>query len=288
MLNNFFKLNEPYSVFESYEELTNHFSHADDLKNVLYKPDLLPPVGGVGFRDKRFVNVSFSKKKIQRATFTRCKFVDCLFIGTTFEDCEFHDCTFENCNPYKCAFVRTYIDPAAFRNMLNRHQHSNIGVNLFSRLRLNCAEMHQRDFEASADFEFRKWKRYQLVYDYRQKHVSGATFARRWVPDFAFYVFAGYGYRGMFFGGWTILLLVLLVSLNHFFAGDFAINVAQSPDASNSYIYSFYHTVATFTTLGSNAVALTLRAVCLLAIEACLGVVWLSVLTSIVVKRVVR
>ena len=203
MLTNFFKLNEPFSVLSSYGDVVDHFRRADDLKNVLYEPDFFSPTGGGGFKDKRFVNVSFSKTIIQQVTFTRCTFIDCLFIGTLFEKCEFHDCTFKQCNPYKCSFSETYIDPAAFKGMLDSKQHSNIGVALFSRLRLNSAEMHQADFEATADFEFRKWKRYQMEYDRRQKHISSWTFIRRWVPDITYYAFAGYGYSGTFFAGWT-------------------------------------------------------------------------------------
>jgi len=288
MLQDFFKLNAPYDRFETADQLIDHFRRSDDLRNIWYVPDELSPDRPQNtFRDKHFTNVSFTKTVIRRVTFTRCTFTDCLFIGTAFQNCEFHDCIFIDCNPYKCSFTRTYLDPASFARMLSRKTHSNIGVYLFSQLLFNSAEMHQHDFEATADYHFRRWRRFQLVYDYRRKKMSAFQFVKRWVPDMMYFAFAGYGYRGSFFACWTLALFVILVAINHRFVTDFSVN-GMSHEQSNSLIYSLYQTITNLTALGSNAIPATYRGMVLLALESLVGVVWLATLASIIVRKVVR
>src|SRR5580704_12233294 len=67
------------------------------------------------FRGIRFSECSFARAKFVEVTFRRCKFKKVDLTRALFRDCHFSDCIFENCDPYNCSFLRTVVDPAAFK-----------------------------------------------------------------------------------------------------------------------------------------------------------------------------
>ena len=67
------------------------------------------------FRGIRFSECSFARANFVEVTFRRCKFKKVDLTRALFRDCHFSDCIFENCDPYNCSFLRTVVDPAAFK-----------------------------------------------------------------------------------------------------------------------------------------------------------------------------
>ena len=118
MLRDFFRLNEPFSRFES-EEFSQHLRTSKHICNVYYAPDTLQDRK---IKSVTFENVSFSKTQLLRLTFNECIFVDCLFIGTQFNSVEFHDCEFRNCNFFKSVFRNVYAKPQQFRKAITDSQ----------------------------------------------------------------------------------------------------------------------------------------------------------------------
>jgi hypothetical protein len=179
MLNDFFKLNGEPERYDTIEALLHHFKTANDIRDVLYIPDVWPS-------DLRrmtgttFSNVSLSKKTISEVTFTGCTFEDCLFIGTNFVGVEFHRCKFVNCNFYKSSFDDCYLDPDTVHfDKKYRKSAANVGVALYHALIENASKRRQSDFEMNADMQFRRWKRWQLVFDEKAKKIGRAERYRR-------------------------------------------------------------------------------------------------------------
>lgn len=290
MSSDFFKLKGEFTRISTQDELATHMDRSDHLKDVLYEPPLLAPDRPKNIMsNKTFVNVSFSKTTIRGVNFRRCDFQNCLFIGTVFDHCEFHGCTFVDCNPYKARFTKTYINPAVFSKMLDPKSHSNIGIILFQQLLANSAENRQSGFAQSAEYYFRKWKRYQLEYEYRKKQISRGYFYRRWIPDRLYDLFAGYGLRTTPFLVWTVLLFSLILLVNHFLWPRFAMHGYSPGSTRSNWIVTFYYTVITISTLGYGDITPSSNfGMALAGIEALLGIVWLSILASIIIKKVVR
>lgn len=290
MLENFFSLNGKPGRIESLNELTDHLRRSDHLKDVIYAPDELSlerPRNRL--KNKSFENVSFSKTMIKEAVFLDCTFRDCLFIGTEFESCEFHGCTFAGCNPYKASFSKTYINPTLFARVLDPKEHSNIGVILFQRLMVNFIEAKQHQFAKMAEYYFKKWKRFQLCYDFRNKKVSAAVFLKKWVPDKLYDSFAGYGLRTTPFLVWTLVLFALIILTNHTLWDHFGMRGDLDQIGKPNLIVTFYYTVITLSTLGYGDITPgTSLGMALAGVEALLGIIWLAILASIIIKRMVR
>lgn len=290
MLKDFFKLNGTTGTFKTQDELLTHLKRSNNLKNTIYKPAVLDHIEPANkLRNNSFTNVSFSKTTFRSLIFRNCQFEDCLFIGVIFEDCEFHDCSFIGCNPYKAKFVRTYIDPAVFKSMLDPSSHSNIGVTLFQNLAVNSHERRQMEFANTAEYYFRVWKRYQLAYEYKEKQISWKTYLRKLIPDYSYFLFAGYGLRSLHFIIWTCLLFMLMTIINHKLWKSFAMKGQYGDYNEPEIVVSFYYTVVTLTTLGFGDITPTSSFGMLSAgIESLIGIIWLAVLASIIIKRIVR
>jgi hypothetical protein len=234
MLKDFFHLNEGFKVLTSESELLELLNHADSIKDILFKPDLLaPPRPHNKIQDKTFTNVSLSKKVIQGVEFKRCVFIDCLFIGTKFESCEFHYCTFEGCNPYKASFSKTYINPEVFAKILDPKRHSNIGVWLFQQLMQNSAECQQPEYTQTAQYHFKKWLRYQMSYEYSQgrtrpsKTLGTCQYLRNWLPSFLYDHLAGYGIRLLPFVRLTLVMILAVTAINYLYWDTFGMNTPR-------------------------------------------------------------
>ncbi len=290
MLSNFFSLNPGFKVIKAENELLDLLRHADAIRDILYEPELLaPPRPKNKLKGKKFTNVSFTKTELRGIVFTRCSFTDCLFIGTKFVSCEFHDCRFEHCNPYKASFLDTYINPEVFVGTLDPKKHSNIGVWLFQQLMENSVKRQEPEHAQSAQYFFRKWLRFQHTYEYSHGEMGFWPYVRKWLPSFLYDHCAGYGIRMAPFFRLTIVWLLVVTATNRFCWKQFGMSISDSPDGTKAWIMSFYYTVVTMTTLGYGDITPQSNAGMLAAsLEALLGLIWLSLLASIVIKKVWR
>ena len=220
MLTDFFNLNGECGHFDDHYQLISAFRHSNELLNVIFLPDTLTlqdlGVDGTLFTDKTFNNVSFSKTVISGITFRRCTFEGCLFIGTQFINCEFHECKFLGCNLYKIVFKETYIDPSIFQGMLNKKEHSNIGVHLFHQLYRNAMDTEQPKYARTAEFNMRKWERYDLDYKYPGWRKFHKSCFREWTVNVLSYILVGYGIRARFWLFWMMLVGVVSILANYF------------------------------------------------------------------------
>ncbi|HVF58539.1 MAG TPA: ion channel [Thermoanaerobaculia bacterium] len=284
----FFKLNEPWTEIASEEDVVQHFLISNDLRNVLYRPDRLAPRDPYRLRAKTFENVSFSKTRLESLVFRRCHFIDCLFIGTEFVACEFHACRFEGCNPHKATFERCYVDPECFARMLNAREHANIGVHLFNQLEQNARDQEQHEFVASAAYLYRKWKRYLLNWRRRQGELGVMQWALRWLPDKLYDALVGYGWRISRFLAWSGVLFVAVSMLNYMLWPMLQMHLAAPKDGP-TWLLAVYYTVVTLTTLGYGDITPGSRlGMALASGEAFLGLLWLSILASVIFRRVFR
>ena len=210
MLTDFFKLNGECDRFDNPGQLISAFRNSNEIRNVIFLSDTLT-IRDLGvqrtlFTDKTFNNVSLSKTVVSGITFRRCKFEDCLFITTQFIDCEFHDCIFRGCNPHKIQFKDTYINPSIFQRMLNKKNHSNIGIYLFQQLYKNAMDTQQPGYARTAEFNMRKWERYALDYKYPGWQKLHKSCFREWTTNVLAYILVGYGIRARFWLIWVMLL----------------------------------------------------------------------------------
>jgi Ion channel/Pentapeptide repeats (9 copies) len=289
MLHNFFALNAPFQVLKTPGDLQAQLPISDHLTNLLYEPADLTFVRPYNrITGKTFTNVSFAKTTIRRMEFRGCRFEDCLFIGTVFEDCEFHECSFASCNTHKIVFRNTYVDPEIFAGMLQPSQHANIGVHLFWQLFANASQTYQYAFAHAAEFHFKKWKRYELNFKRKGKKITRLQWLRQWLPDVLYQKFAGYGLRVRYVACWTPVILAIPVAFNWYVWCKLGIEGAKGPVSPNA-VDAFYFTIVTIGTLGyGDLVPTSTFGKIAISLEAVLGIVWLSVLASTVIKKVVR
>lgn len=288
MLENFFKLNEPWDEFIEDTEIVNHFNISNDLRNVLYRPDFFSPKKPYRLNKKTFKNVSFSKTVIEKVVFRECSFLDCLFIGATFRKCEFHDCTFEGCNPHKISFEDSYIDPNCFKKLLDPHNHTNIGLHLFNQLLQNARKQEQDTFINSAAYLYNKWSRYHLNWKHQKGHVGKLNWILKWTPNYLYDLVAGYGWKIQNFIVSSVVFLFLVSFANYLLWDHLGMVGIDSKNGTNL-IVSTYYTIVTLTTLGYGDIFPTTPTGMILAsVEAIIGLLWLGILVSIIFRRVFR
>jgi hypothetical protein len=291
VLNNFFKLNEPFQYVNSSATFFELLAASDLVQDVAYTPRVLTATRPYGeIKGKTFKNVSFKATTVRRLEFRACTFRDCLFLGTMFRDCEFHDCRFVGCNPYKARFSGTYINPLSFdENTLLPSTQSNIGVGLYQQLLANALQAHQSDFAGAAEFLFRRWKRHLLGYEHKRKKTLWASFALQWTRSKVYEVFAGYGLRPGRFALWSLAFLVAVISLNHLLWGSLSMTGNHQGLERRQPIVSAYYTIVTLTTVGyGDIVPGSLFGMAVACVEALVGIVWLSMLVGVVFRKVFR
>jgi hypothetical protein len=290
MLNDFFNLNPGFKVVKTEDELLDLLTCADAISDIEYAPDSLAPIRPKNkLKGKTFTNVSFSKTELRGITFTKCTFIDCLFIGTKFISCEFHGCRFEHCNPYKASFLDTYINPEVFVGILDRKKHSNIGVGLFQQLMENSFKRQEPEHAQTAQYHFRKWLRFQHTYEYFHGEIGFWPYIRKWLPSFLYDHLAGYGIRVAPFLWLTAGWLLMMTAFNRLYWEQFDMSISACPGGIKAWVMSFYYTVVTMTTLGYGDIVPRSNAGMVAAsAEALLGLLWLSLLASIVIKKVWR
>lgn len=287
MLADFFALDTPFEKFDE-QQLASHLKISNDLRCVLYQPEAWPEnIRRV--KSSNFTNVSLSKTNFSEVTFTDCKFEDCLFVGSQFRKVEFHRCWFVNCNFYKTIFEECYIDPGTIRfDKKYRETHSNIGVHVFQQLYENSSKSRQNEFEMKADIRFHKWKRWQSIYDRKKGRISNFQWFRGWVVNFIYEWLTGFGYKPMRFIIATIVFLFILSLFNMMVLRE-GLMVEGHPMAEMTLMDSISYTFSTLT--GRRFVTFlpySLPAKILGISEALVGIGWLGLFTSLLVKRFLK
>jgi Ion channel/Pentapeptide repeats (9 copies) len=287
MLNNFFKLDGTPVSHEEGTAMPN-MSPDDEVTNILFRGEKWGKPR-TAIKSVTFKNVSISNMELFQITFTNCTFEDCIFKGSFFHEVEFHKCKFVNCNMWKAKFEKCYLDPATiFLDSRYRVDASNVGVTMYQALLANYANERQDAFYAQADIEFRRWKRYQLSYEIRKKNVDVVPGHWRRFKNFIFDLLAGYGYKPFRFFIVTVIGFLAISAFNHCVIGnDLLINNERPPSAS--LINSIYYSFSVLTVLGfSTVVPDGTFAKLLTVFEALAAIGWLSIFTSILVKRLLR
>ena len=219
--------------YRTVPEFKSVLESSKKISNVTYRPAKLTFTQLDHQREytehKYFKNVSFSFTEIIGIDFKRCTFVDCEFVGTKFIDCEFHKCVFESCEHHKISFVNTYIDPQVFVDMYQQSDNTpaykvhaaNKGLWLFQQLLNNAVHTTQNGFARVAEFNKRKWERYQLTWEYTNDrihtNIPAFTFARKWLANISSWLSLGYGVRPKFLFIWALPIFILIFAINYLF-----------------------------------------------------------------------
>lgn len=307
MLRDFFRLNDNPGFRElDTEAFLNHFQNANSLKNARLKKG--DGIARKRFKDYQFENVDMSHCEFKQVTFTGCSFTDCLFIGTTFYDCEFHRANFLDCNTYKFNLEKTYISPASF--ILNAKyitEAPNVGVDLFQQLFTNASNAHQIEHASQADIMRRRWRRWQIEWEVRRaKGVQLATRVQT-ALDWFYDKTTTYGYGP---GRFALFSTVILCAISETtvrlwpFLGmtqngsslsatacpaGWALNVAPTSVETISFFDGLYNFLLLMTTLGiGERTPTTALGKGYVVLSALLGVVWFSVFTAILIRRIIR
>lgn len=272
--------------------LLEHFQVSDEVKNVFYEEGstFRPERPRNKLRNKRFINVWFKSATIQGLTFQDCVFEDCRLIGTIFKDCEFHDCEFKHCNTHKIQFESTYIDPSSFVDLPDKNKYPNIGVHLFQQLYRNSVEAHQPDFSNSAEYEFKKWKRYELLWKLRNREPHKWRNGKRWATNLFFFLVSGYGLKPLRVVSWLLLSLTGVITFNYNYWSWFDFHSGSGLSVGQATLpLAVYYSVVTLTTLGYGDIT-PQSSFGLLAtsIEVIFGLVGLALLASALIKKVLR
>lgn len=246
-------------------------------------------IQNVVFKDCLFLKESFSE-----LTISRCHFYRCRFIGCRFNDVEFHGCLLDNCLVQKPRFEKTYLDPDFVKFTLFDWgiNAANINTTLFQRLESNFKNFHQDDFACKAHIQFRRYRRWQHIYQIRTGSLRTKA-ASTWnvVADIAYDIILGYGY-GLF---QALLTTVLL-----FWCGLLWIDYkwAQIKLASNSTGFSLdqdsslqklYFLVVTATTTGYGDITPHgTQGMIFVIVVMAISVIWTATLTALIVKRLVK
>ena len=291
MLTNFFKLNGECDRFCKHDQLTSAFRNSNELRNVIFLPNTLTlddlGVPRTYFTGKTFNNVSFSKTVISGITFRRCTFEDCLFMATQFIDCEFHECKFLGCNPQKIVFKETYINPSIFQGMLKKKEHSNIGVHLFQQLYKNAMDTAQPKYARTAEFNMRKWERYDLDYKYPGLGKLNWSCFPEWMANVLAYILVGYGIRARFWLSWMIFVGLVSVFANYIWWDPLEVSGPTGQRVDRTFVDVLFYTASTLGSFGNWGPGSTVGKLVLM-IEAGLGLSILTLFLRWLVKLALR
>lgn len=300
MLKSFFKLDEPYDEFTALKDLEQHFDDltVSHLENVKFLPTDVAGAPSKLFKKKGFRNVSFSFTKFENVTFSDTKFEDCLFLYAVFLHCHFINCQFINCNMHKIQLDNCYLDPCSFKmDKVYKKTAANVGTWLFQQLFMNSKNTHQPQFSGESEILFKRWLRAQKKYEFWKKKLTGLRFIFNgiilffwWLKNILFDVIFGYGHRPIRFIGVSIIAMMIASALVHYYWPYLGLvyNNSEALD-QGSYLSSIYYTTVVTTTLGFGDITPTTvwgRVVAI--ILPILGVIWLSLLAAVIIKRIIR
>jgi hypothetical protein len=301
MLTNFNRLNEPNEVFEDQDRFVELLMVSKDLRNILYKPNILEPTDDehpkIKIWDTTFTNVSFSKTTLNKINFYNCKFEDCLFNGTELLNCEFHNCNFKNCITHKITISKCYIDPENFASCLNSSDKANIGVHLFQQLINNSIDTGQSDHKRSAEYHFRKWKD-RLAWNKYWRGKPYKTNIWEFLGEYPLYWLYrhtfGYGLRLKnfvitFFLTFSAFYLFNYINWNAYQLKEKDLVIDSFASDSVNYSSNFYYTLDVTTKLiDSQFQATSNYGMTIFSIQSIVAFVFLSALSTIIINRFVK
>lgn len=162
-------------------------------------------------------------------------------------------------------------------------------MTLFQRLLDNSAAQHQADFAASADIRFRQWKRAQIKFELQKEHITKSEAFWQRCRSLIYEMIAGFGYKPSRFVAWTIFVFFLTSFLNGQFLRDSLAVNADPATHPNGFVDDIYYTFSILTILGFSSITpITAWAKLITVFEAFCAVGWLAILTSLLVKRLIR
>jgi hypothetical protein len=293
MLNDFFRLNTPFTTIATLADLENMLRTTDSLKNFLFSPDLVPPNDyghpKIKFRNKTFTNGSFSKKLIQDVVFINCVFKDCLFIGSRIKNCEFHNCKFENVNTNKIEISKTYLKPEYFKNAITDSKYSNIAVHLFQKIYENISDVDQLTIVNKAEYYFRNWSRKHTITKWKNKEIGFWNFLCEICPKTLHYL-VGYGIRFEIFFATYLVVLLSFWALNHQFWDKYQIKTDLfNEGVVHTKIHSAYFTFYTTTSLGAGEMFPQSNLGIILAVtQSIIGYIFIGVFLSMLIKKIMK
>jgi hypothetical protein len=294
MLHDFFKLNgaDTAAKIATQDEFLELLRSNTRIENVIFVPDEFRPTRPQNvIRKKFFCNVSFRSTRFYGVEFRDCTFEDCLFVGSEFDRCEIHDCSFTGCNFQKVRLVDTYVDPKAFVRLFDPARHANIGVWVFQQLRSNALNTHQPEFFQTADWQFRRWRRHELIDQFKRDEKTLSEVWWQVSINRIYEFFVGYGHSLTRFAFTSLVVFAAILSFNCWFWQNSDRDMAMTPSvaAVDPISRGVYYAVVTLTTLGYGDITpITAHGMFVAAAEALIGLVWFGMLTSIIVKKVFR
>jgi hypothetical protein len=291
MLNNFFKLNEPFGQWLDFASFKESIKNGDEIASMQFTPeDLKKATGFRTIEKKTFRNISFSKTRISGLSFEDCRFEDCLFIGTEFVDCEFRHCVFKNSNLYKSSFSGTYVNPDAFLLAIDPSKYANIGVGLFQALSRDLANQNQHAYRAKAEFLFEKWLRYQLRYEMEAQRINCMSFQIRRGFRLFFEVAAGYGWKPGRLACSILAAYLFLMALTKVLWTSYGIaSAVDGISADGGLVNIVYYTSTLLATLGPMGLIPTTNVGLIMAsVHGVVGVVLFALLASLMFRAVVK
>lgn len=242
-----------------------------------------------------FTNCVFRRETFSELTLTNCTFDECSFIGCRFSDVEFHYSLIINSLFNKPRFEQTYLDPNHLKFNFSewKKDAANINTTLFQRLESDLRDVHQEDFAERAHIQFRRYRRWQGIYRFKQNIPALNKIAIYWhfAVDFLYDLFLLYGY-----GLYRALLLTVLI----FYLGTLGVdhywtelklesNVGGLKLDGANMLQKAYFLVVTATTLGYGDITPRseigmIFVIVLLAVS----IIWTATITALIVKRLVK
>jgi hypothetical protein len=190
------------------------------------------------------------------------------------------------CNPHRIEFQECFVDPRSFFHCIAEHRYANIGVYLFQELLRNSRQQAQPDFADEAQYQFSRWKRFQLWQELagmrgRRERWWGIL---RFLGLFAFDIAAGSGMRLGRLVSSSIASLLIISLTNWWFAVQFGLQ--QNKEPVRDFVRAFYFSTVVTTTLGFGDITPTTTMGRLaVSAEAISGFVLLAMLTSTLYRR---
>jgi len=186
----------------------------------------------------------------------------------------------------------------------NKKLHTNIGVHLFDQILQNCKSQQLIEFSRVAEYQYWTWRRYRMwhkIFDGLSKKPKNTkpkinlTVPQRiqqifsWIASGTHCIFLGYGLKPMRFVFWSLVIFFTLVTIIFYNQKEFGFQGSLVNSSKLSYLSIAYYTAVTASTLGYGDITpLSDFGMVLASAISILGLVWMGLLTSLIVKRFIR